>query len=57
MTYITIANYNGGVNNLFIATDSETGIYSTSIKSKEKTIVNLDIKLSRLGLQHRYDNK
>lgn len=56
MTYITITNYKGGVNNLFIATDSETGVYSTSTKSKEKAIVNLDIKLSKLGLQHRYNN-
>ena len=47
MTYITTANYKGGVNNLYIATDSKTGIFATSIKSKEKAIVNLDRKLSK----------
>ena len=55
MTIISTANYKGGVNNLYIATDSETGVSATSIKSKERAIVNLDIKLSKLGLQHRFD--
>lgn len=48
MTYIRTANYKGGINNLYIATDDKTGISATSTKSKEKAIVNLDIKLSRL---------
>lgn len=48
MTYITTANYKGGINNLYIATDDKTGISASSTKSKEKAIVNLHRKLSKL---------
>lgn len=55
MTYISIKNTNGGVNNLYVATDSETGVSATSKISKEVAVYNLDRKLCKLGLQHRYD--
>lgn len=53
MTYISYKNHKGGTNNLCVATDSETGIFATSTKSKEKAIVNLDIKLSKIKKQKR----
>lgn len=55
MTYITMANYKGGVNNLFVATDDKTGISATSTKSVEKAIVNLDRKLSKQFKQHKFN--
>ena len=46
MIYITYCNYKGGINNLIVATDSETGLTATSIKSKEAAIVRLDQKIT-----------
>lgn len=57
MYYISLGNYKGGINNLYIATDYETGIFATSIKSKSKAIYNLDRKLSKLNLLPRFDGK
>ena len=44
MTYIHYENYRGGVNNLCVATDSETGLVATSTKGKERAVLNLDHK-------------
>lgn len=46
MTYIDYENYKGGVNNLCVARDSETGLVSTSTVSKERAILNLDHKIT-----------
>lgn len=55
MTYIHYQNYKGGVNNLCVARDSETGLVATSIKGKERAILNLDhkITLHRLAEQEK----
>ena len=47
MVYITFRNYKGGINNLIIASDSETGLTATSTKSKEAAIVRLDHKITQ----------
>lgn len=47
MTYITYRNYKGGIDNLIVATDSETGLTATSTKSKEAAIVRLDHKITQ----------
>ena len=57
MYYISLSNYNGGVNNLYTATDDKTGYSATSTISKEAAIYNLDRKLSKLGLLPRFDGK
>lgn len=47
MIYITFSNYKGGINNLIIAVDSETGLTATSTKSKEAAIVRLNRKIKQ----------
>ena len=49
MTYIHYENYKGGINNLCVATDSDTGLTATSTKSKERAIVLLDSKITKAG--------
>jgi len=44
MTYIHYENYRGGVNNLCVARDSETGRIATSTKGKEQALNNLHRK-------------
>lgn len=46
MTYIHYENYKGGVNNLCVARDSETGLVATSTRGKERAILNLDHKIT-----------
>ena len=46
MTYIHWQTYKGGVNNLCVARDSKTGTVATSIKGKERAILNLDHKIT-----------
>ncbi len=47
MHTISYENYKGGVNNLIIVTDDETGITATSTKSKEQAIKNLKRQLRK----------
>lgn len=47
MTYIHYENYKGGVNNLCVARDGETGAVATSTKSKERAVQNLRRKTRR----------
>ncbi|MDE7245549.1 MAG: hypothetical protein K2O18_16470 [Oscillospiraceae bacterium] len=53
MTYIHYRNYKGGVNNLCIARDSETGLVATSTKGKERAILNLDHKITLRRLEEQ----
>lgn len=53
MTYIHYENYKGGVNNLCVACDSETGLIATSVKGKERAILNLDHKITLHRLSGR----
>lgn len=41
MTFIHWENFKGGVNNLCVARDSETGLVATSTKGKEAAMKNL----------------
>lgn len=45
MTLIHYENYQGGVNNLAVATDWKTGAFSTSLISKEHAIRALRRKI------------
>lgn len=45
MICVYYENYNGGVNNLCVAVDWETGERATSLKSTEQAIRNLKRKL------------
>lgn len=49
MIYISYENYRGGINNLCVVTDSDTGLTVTSTKSKEKAIELLDHKITKAG--------
>lgn len=56
MYAITYENYKGGINNLIVAIDDETGITATSTKSKEQVIKNLKrllLKYERLNNIHK----
>lgn len=56
MYAINYKNYKGGINNLIIAIDDETGITATSTKSKEQAIKNLKrqlLKYERLNNIHK----
>ena len=46
MIFIRYKNYKGGVNNLCVVTDSETGLIATSTKGKERAIALLDHKIT-----------
>lgn len=46
MIFIRYRNYKGGVNNLCVAVDSETGLIATSTKGKERAIALLDHKIT-----------
>lgn len=45
--YISYWNYRGGVNNLCIAQDHDTGLQASSTKGKEQAIRNLRKQLNK----------
>ncbi len=51
MTYVHYENYHGGVNNLCVAYDSETGQIATSTKGKAQALNNLHRKNKKYGRQ------
>ena len=49
MIYIHYENHKGGVNNLCVAHDSDSGVTATSIKGKYSAIENLNRKIDKAG--------
>ena len=49
MLFISYENYKGGVNNLCVAFDSDTGLKATSIHGKYAAVQNLNRKIDKAG--------
>ncbi len=49
MLYISYQNYKGGVNNLCVAYDINSGLTATSTHGKYKAIENLNRKIDKAG--------